>query len=445
MKKSLPIQSEISFTLDDMFFSTTDHQGVILDGNDIFVKISQYTREELIGSPHNIIRHPDMPKIVFKALWDTILKGDPICAYVKNLAKDGQYYWVFATVVPVGDNFLSIRMKPTTPLKKIVEGLYSELLNIEKASGVEASLKHLIKTLNSLGFPDYNAFVLAAISAELISRHQLQSEASPLFDQVIKKESAGQSNKLESINHHLFIIFKLINVLSTHTQSVTEKLTSLENLSKNIEYSALNTIIEAERLGNEGRALSIVAEHISQGAAEAKALNANVLTLVNKMLGGLGKFRTLQLTIALSTLEIEMLTCLLHQWEKYPQSMNEDNVNKNAAMLISLIEECLNNADPVIESLKNDAEKISDVLKQTTQILMTLDFIQKTGSIETARLFDSTIFSQLFLTITNLIKESRGLYKDFSEIINEHINRDISYAVKEYEIVSQAISTIKFK
>ena len=91
MKKVAPINKEAPFNYDEFFFSTTDKRGVIEYGNEVFIKISGYKREDLMGKPHSIIRHPDMPRCVFKIFWDTIKTGAPIAAYVKNMAADGSY------------------------------------------------------------------------------------------------------------------------------------------------------------------------------------------------------------------------------------------------------------------------------------------------------------------------------------------------------------------
>jgi len=84
-----------------VIISETDLQGNILTANDPFCAISGYRRDELIGSPHNIIRHPTMPKELFKQLWATIQRGDVFRAIIKNRAKDGNHYWVNATIMPV--------------------------------------------------------------------------------------------------------------------------------------------------------------------------------------------------------------------------------------------------------------------------------------------------------------------------------------------------------
>ena len=83
--------------------SRTDKHGIIEFANDYFVEISGYTKEELLGQPHSLIRHPDMPRIVFKVMWERIQNGKDILALVKNLAKDGRYYWVFTTFEPDRD------------------------------------------------------------------------------------------------------------------------------------------------------------------------------------------------------------------------------------------------------------------------------------------------------------------------------------------------------
>lgn len=107
-----------------LIVSTTDPQGIITNVNRSFVEMSGYTEEELIGMPHSILRHPDMPPAAFKDLWDTIHRGEKWQGYVKNLRKDGGYYWVKATVIPnvrggqvVG--YTSVRRKPS--LTKVEE------------------------------------------------------------------------------------------------------------------------------------------------------------------------------------------------------------------------------------------------------------------------------------------------------------------------------------
>ena len=111
--------------------SETDAKGIIKFANEDFCKIAGYSLSELIGNPHNMVRHSDMPKKAFKSLWDTVQKGNIWTGYVKNATKDGGYYWVFATVYPFESSdgsmgYLSCRKKPTNEEIQKAEILYKE-------------------------------------------------------------------------------------------------------------------------------------------------------------------------------------------------------------------------------------------------------------------------------------------------------------------------------
>lgn len=117
----------------DFLVSQTDSRGVILFANDDFCAVAGYTLEELVGKPHNIVRHPDMPKAAFKGLWESVKNDKVWNGYVKNRTKDGGFYWVFATVYPMYDNvrkertYLSCRRKPSEEeIKQAIE-LYKTL------------------------------------------------------------------------------------------------------------------------------------------------------------------------------------------------------------------------------------------------------------------------------------------------------------------------------
>ena len=115
-----------------LIVSRTDPHGIITHVNRSFVEMSAYEEDELIGAPHYLLRHPDMPAVAFKNLWDTITAGRKWHGYVKNLRKDGGYYWVYATVIPnIRDGelvgYTSVRRKPSRAKVKEAEALYSTL------------------------------------------------------------------------------------------------------------------------------------------------------------------------------------------------------------------------------------------------------------------------------------------------------------------------------
>lgn len=118
---------------DDFLVSQTDAKGIIKFANDDFCKIAGYTLEELVGKPHNIVRHEDMPKAAFKDLWETVKRGEIWTGYVKNKTKNGGYYWVYATVYPMRDphngetTYMSCRRKATKQEIQEAQALYKTL------------------------------------------------------------------------------------------------------------------------------------------------------------------------------------------------------------------------------------------------------------------------------------------------------------------------------
>ena len=157
-EKPTPIDEEIQLDPKRYIVSETDEKGKITFCNDYFMEVSGYNQEELIGKAHSIVRHPDMPKVVFKLLWETISQGKNINAVVKNLAKDGRYYWIFTEFESRRDNdtgeiigYHAARKSISKHVIEIIADLYAELLEIEKNEGIEASEKYLISFLKEKG------------------------------------------------------------------------------------------------------------------------------------------------------------------------------------------------------------------------------------------------------------------------------------------------------
>lgn len=161
-----------TFRPDEIIVSKTDRTGKITYANDVFIEMSGYSEDELLGAPHSILRHPAMPRCVFRLLWDVIEQGDEIFAYVLNRAKNGDEYWVFAHVTPnfgpdgaiVG--YHSNRRVPKQSAVDTVRPLYAQLLEIEKSNpdrkaGLEQSYAALKATVGQLGFSSYDQLIFA--------------------------------------------------------------------------------------------------------------------------------------------------------------------------------------------------------------------------------------------------------------------------------------------
>jgi PAS domain S-box-containing protein len=162
---------EKTFRPDEIIVSKTDTKGRIIYANEVFLRMAGFAEDEILGQPHSIIRHPDMPRCVFKLLWDTINTGAEIFAYVVNRSKNGDHYWVLAHVTPTFDaagqlvSFHSNRRTPRPEAVAKATALYAELRAIENShsdrkAGLEASFAAMVSKLEGLGVP-YDEFVFA--------------------------------------------------------------------------------------------------------------------------------------------------------------------------------------------------------------------------------------------------------------------------------------------
>jgi PAS domain S-box-containing protein len=156
---------------EELIVSKTDLKGRITYANDIFVRMAKYSYRELIGTPHSVIRHPGMPRCVFKLLWDTLESRREIFAYVINLAKDGSHYWVFAHVTPTFDGqgnvvgYHSNRRKPDRAPIESITPIYKALCEEEARhanakEGMRASFDVMVGLLKQKGLA-YDEFVLS--------------------------------------------------------------------------------------------------------------------------------------------------------------------------------------------------------------------------------------------------------------------------------------------
>jgi PAS domain S-box-containing protein len=147
--RPIVLDEEIKFSKKKFIVSKTDIEGNIIFVNKNFSEVSGYSEAELINQPHSILRHPDMPRAIFYLMWQSLLSGKPISAIIKNLAKDGRYYWVIADLEikrnPNGEtkSFIAFRRSAPQDVIDTTQELYETMLAIEKKHGMEHSLAYL--------------------------------------------------------------------------------------------------------------------------------------------------------------------------------------------------------------------------------------------------------------------------------------------------------------
>ena len=188
IERPTPVDREVVWDKTKTIMSKTDLFGTIEYANDIFVEVSGYEDYELMAQPHNIIRHPDMPKVVFKVMWENIKQGNQFHGIVKNMSKSGRYYWVITNFEYDKDdngNIISYiarrRAVPQDVITNHIQPFYNKLLQIEKASGVEASEKYLKGFLQEEGasYVDFITNVMIE-SEKLNQKTEETAETSPV-------------------------------------------------------------------------------------------------------------------------------------------------------------------------------------------------------------------------------------------------------------------------
>nr|WP_153215880.1 PAS domain-containing protein [Tritonibacter litoralis] len=264
-----PKSGEAPFALDEVFFSRTDDRGVIKAGNYVFQRVSHYSWDELIGAPHKVIRHADMPRGVFHLFWDIIKQGKTIGAYVKNRSKDGLHYWVYAVVVPCGDGYLSARIKPSSEMFLEIQRFYAEMLKAEEQYGLEPadSAANLMEFLKEKGYETYHEFAVDALCEELLARdrglskgeNQQISHLREMLSnaQTLVQETEGLIKDFEAMNtipHNLRVIASRIEpsggpvtVLSQNYGAMSREMGdwfSTHVLGKDTNFSAVQDCVQ---------------------------------------------------------------------------------------------------------------------------------------------------------------------------------------------------------
>ena len=215
VERPTPIDKEVGWNKSQVVISETDVYGRITNVNDVFCNVCGYSPEEMIGQPHSIIRHPDMPKLVFKLLWDNLKVGNNFIGVIKNLAKSGEYYWVITDFEMRRDatgnitHYIARRKSvPKAVIENYVAPLYETLLKLEKVGGMELSSRFFKNYLAKQG-KDYIDFIIDVMNE---NREKVAFEEIPVSsvdtstvvsDDIVTMNEA-QNEKRKSFFSHLF-------------------------------------------------------------------------------------------------------------------------------------------------------------------------------------------------------------------------------------------------
>jgi PAS domain S-box-containing protein len=194
--------------------SKTNVKGIIEYVNDYFTEVCKYEEWELIGQPHNVIRHPDMPQIAFKILWNRLLKGKNMHAVVKNLAKDGSYYWVVTDFQHKYDDngnivaLYSRRKAVPDKVRDYFSDLYAKLIEMEKIGGMQASGSYLQGFLedNNTTYDKFLLSIFELTEKQLMSYMRAQISDAQLHgeDHLSAEQAIDKTTKKKRLFGRLF-------------------------------------------------------------------------------------------------------------------------------------------------------------------------------------------------------------------------------------------------
>jgi len=424
-----------------LFFSTTDLKGRIHKANRVFERVAAWTWEELKNKPHNIIRHPDMPRIVFRTLWDYIQSGRHIVAYVKNLAHDGRYYWVMAMVSPIPDGYLSVRFKPTSPLRETVEQLYAELRAAEAAieeesndrkAAMDASAKLLESSLRRLGFGSYDDFMRHAMKVEMLSREEKLPSAPPADLGTAGHDATAAAALL--FDRLVAVLRELCRDLDLYTDlsgRVREKSAIVADVSESLRVSALNGAIEADRLGARAAGLRPVLDWLRGLSAEITHQGRQFSSSLNDLAGEVDQ---VVFDLACAKLQAEITAFFAHELAVHAVSKPGDAADcmTDGAIAELHSSSCatLNRAVGRLASVRSRLAALSATQMQLIQSSHSLRPVYLTGRIEMAEGVGAGL-SSVFRDVGGQMDATSASLEGLGKLLRDldgHMARGLSHA-----------------
>ena len=308
--------AERTYAADELFFSTTDARGRIRRANAIFMRLSGYPRGALVGRAHSAVRHEAMPAGLFRSIWEDLEQGRAASAYITNRSADGGFYRVFATIVPSGDGYLSVRTLPMlTRRRDEIEAVYGRVRAVERASADCGSTRReaaaaghsaLLAELDALGFRDAVAFTRQALPAEVAAlvaagvdipeRPDAEGPVAVILDQMNRIESltSGQVALLDECARIVALLGRRAAEIDDLSARLGRLRTSLRDAVGNAARAGANDGAgqsgEAERVRGTGQAGG--AEEVRERYERVDALVLECVEELRPLAGQVGELRS---------------------------------------------------------------------------------------------------------------------------------------------------------
>lgn len=434
MRKNLPVNnSETKLRHDQYLISKTDTKGIVVYANAAFVDISGYTREELIGKPHNLVRHPDMPEEAFQDLWDTLNDGKPWLGLVKNRRKDGGFYWVLANVMPIYEHdkitgYASVRVKPSADQIAAAEEFYEEIKTgntrghtVKKGRRVRTGWR---RALDLVAQPFHNTFVAGMFR---MAAATTATVAASLWFALSGGFPAEYEWWLAS-GLCLITIANLVYVWRI-ARRIIKPLDSAAKIARQVAAGNLQIDIDTQQTGEVGtlffyldmmrKSLMGIANDVHIGV-HATARSAQVLYANNTNLSARTEDQaaSLQQTAA----SMEQLTVTVRQ--------NADNASLARQLADTSMQTAQRGGDVVsgvvvtMQGIHDSSRRISDIVSLIESIAFQTNILALNAAVESARAGQAGHgFAVVAGEVRSLAQKSAQAAKEIKTLINDSVQR----------------------
>lgn len=434
MRKNLPVTNvETRVRADQYLISKTNTKGIITYANPAFIEISGYTHEELIGQPHNLIRHPDMPPEAFKDLWNTLHAGESWMGMVKNRRKDGGFYWVLANVTPIMEHgevtgYASVRIRPSRAQIAQAEALYRRINEgtlsgyaISRGQLVPTGWRKLLKSLLTPLAPDLRArmlrMTLLSTSATLLATWFALTGGVPEDYRILIMATLAAA--VTGTFAYGWSVFR----------RVIEPLQGVADIARQIAAGNLQVEIDTEQPGETGmlyfhiemmRRSLIGIAHDVQASVRTTTLTAQTLDLDNRNLAT----RTEDQAAALqeTAASVEQLTATVRQNADHAMLANQ--LSDNSMQIARRGGEVVNAVVHSMGRIHESSKQIGDIVALIESIAFQTNILALNAAVEAARAGEAGRgFAVVAAEVRNLAQKSGQAAKEIKQLIEESVAR----------------------